>query len=251
MPNVNCFTSSLEFSQHFNGRTEASLPVSSIVFTRRVNQFSWEDMGGITGVHTISAREGTPFFCKNQGSIGGPSRSQTRSVDRTLVNLPADEWIVRVSGTSNSAFLTSFAVDTNKGRQFAFTSVSSSEQDYRFEMLARENEALYGFDAYSDFHEMILRPKWHTAPVIPCTADTCLSREANPVLQYPAEFCPGIRAGAACCPSSCGQCGGSGCSRHPGGANSCCTGNILRAEDFCSSVCMAPCLVGSELRDDS
>lgn len=36
----------------------------------------------------------------------------------------------------------------------------------------------------------------------------------------------GILAGAACCPSSCGKCGGSGCGALPGGSSSCCSGAI-------------------------
>jgi hypothetical protein len=36
----------------------------------------------------------------------------------------------------------------------------------------------------------------------------------------------GIRAGRTCCPLSCGQCGGKGCDKFPGGGTSCCVSTI-------------------------
>ncbi len=47
--------------------------------------------------------------------------------------------------------------------------------------------------------------------------------------------CAGIAAGAVCCPSSCGVCGGSGCSALPGGESKCCAGAIKDAGKSCAS----------------
>ena len=38
-------------------------------------------------------------------------------------------------------------------------------------------------------------------------------------------------SGSACCAKKCGKCGGSGCSKRPGGKKNCCTGNIKRLVD--------------------
>ena len=45
--------------------------------------------------------------------------------------------------------------------------------------------------------------------------------------------------GLACCPASCGTCGGPGCGGLPGGASSCCQGAITKSGQFCGS---PPCL---------
>ncbi|MEL7367944.1 MAG: hypothetical protein AAFN74_03455 [Myxococcota bacterium] len=50
----------------------------------------------------------------------------------------------------------------------------------------------------------------------------------------------GIRSGDVCCASSCGTCGGTGCSGRPGGADACCTGAIRDSEVSCSEA-GAPC----------
>lgn len=44
----------------------------------------------------------------------------------------------------------------------------------------------------------------------------------------------------SCCSSSCGSCGGPGCSGRPGGNNACCTGAIKAASTFCDPAA-APC----------
>lgn len=41
-----------------------------------------------------------------------------------------------------------------------------------------------------------------------------------------------------CCPASCGECGGDGCSSRPGGGENCCTSNMKNADRDCS-----PCVV--------
>ena len=51
-----------------------------------------------------------------------------------------------------------------------------------------------------------------------------------------------LRAGFACCPESCGTCGGSGCSQRPGGAGSCCVTHILSEANSCL-LTTAPCQI--------
>lgn len=55
----------------------------------------------------------------------------------------------------------------------------------------------------------------------------------------------GIRSGAACCPASCGACGGSGCSKRPGGAEACCADRIVASRVSCSGA-SAPCVVDGD-----
>ncbi|MBM4354462.1 MAG: hypothetical protein FJ109_11835 [Deltaproteobacteria bacterium] len=59
--------------------------------------------------------------------------------------------------------------------------------------------------------------------------------------QQPAD-CPGIAAGGACCPASCGVCGGKGCGALPGGASNCCSSTILESGKKCSSK-PPPCIL--------
>ena len=52
--------------------------------------------------------------------------------------------------------------------------------------------------------------------------------------------------GSVCCPTECGQCGGTGCQGFPGGANDCCIGGlngILMNSDVCSMSEGAPCII--------
>lgn len=44
----------------------------------------------------------------------------------------------------------------------------------------------------------------------------------------------GICTRSVCCLTSCGRCGGRGCSRRPGGGKNCCTGTIANANKLCS-----------------
>ena len=58
---------------------------------------------------------------------------------------------------------------------------------------------------------------------------------------------PGFEASGACCPLSCGRCGGSGCSQLGEG---CCTGDVKDSGDLCSETRAAPCIVDGSLDDD-
>lgn len=52
----------------------------------------------------------------------------------------------------------------------------------------------------------------------------------------------GIRRGdVACCASSCGTCGGRGCSRRPGGASNCCVSGVTASGRSCNET-TAPCI---------
>ena len=46
--------------------------------------------------------------------------------------------------------------------------------------------------------------------------------------------CTGVSSGDFCCSASCGTCGGSGCSRRPGGAAACCTRSINSSGRSCT-----------------
>jgi len=52
----------------------------------------------------------------------------------------------------------------------------------------------------------------------------------------------GIASGLACCAASCGKCGGTGCGSLPGGADSCCTGQIKQSGRTCQAV-GPPCIL--------
>eukprot|EP00802_Teleaulax_amphioxeia_P001183 Tamp_01184.p1 GENE.Tamp_01184~~Tamp_01184.p1 ORF type:complete len:942 (-),score=141.12 Tamp_01184:2821-5646(-) len=55
--------------------------------------------------------------------------------------------------------------------------------------------------------------------------------------------------GLACCPASCGTCGGPNCGGLPGGESSCCQGAITKSGQFCGS---PPCLMDlSEAEDEA
>jgi len=59
-----------------------------------------------------------------------------------------------------------------------------------------------------------------------------------------AAYCSsGVLSGSVCCASSCGTCGGSGCSKRNGGASKCCTGTITDAGRTCTSSSDTACLV--------
>lgn len=55
--------------------------------------------------------------------------------------------------------------------------------------------------------------------------------------------CSGVSSGSVCCKSSCGTCGGIGCSKRSGGASNCCTKDIKASGRKCSSK-SPPCLLG-------
>jgi len=60
----------------------------------------------------------------------------------------------------------------------------------------------------------------------------------------PTPYCSGgFINGDVCCAGSCGQCGGTGCSKLPGGVEMCCTGSIKGAGRTCQDTSDTACLV--------
>ncbi|CAN0170098.1 unnamed protein product, partial [Ectocarpus sp. 13 AM-2016] len=53
----------------------------------------------------------------------------------------------------------------------------------------------------------------------------------------------GVQASNVCCASSCGSCGGVGCSTRDGGEDNCCGAQIRIADRDCSVTGEAPCIV--------
>ena len=51
-----------------------------------------------------------------------------------------------------------------------------------------------------------------------------------------------------CCSSSCGTCGGTGCSSRPGGGDNCCVNSILDSGMYCSDH-VAPCIIDASLNN--
>ena len=63
------------------------------------------------------------------------------------------------------------------------------------------------------------------------------------------EFCKEGRTselGRECCPSSCSQCGGEGCSDDKGGSSDCCLGPIHASKKVCSSASDVKCMIPLE-----
>ena len=62
--------------------------------------------------------------------------------------------------------------------------------------------------------------------------------------------CPGIlsKNGRACCPSFCNACGDKKCEEAPGGAELCCTENVVKGYDECAAGGTAPCKVPTRRR---
>ncbi|CAM9706611.1 unnamed protein product, partial [Ectocarpus fasciculatus] len=52
----------------------------------------------------------------------------------------------------------------------------------------------------------------------------------------------GIQVSDVCCSSSCGSCGGSGCTSREGGAEACCGGGVRDSGRYCSVTGEAPCI---------
>jgi hypothetical protein len=63
----------------------------------------------------------------------------------------------------------------------------------------------------------------------------------------------GIRGGShpdeVCCLASCGTCGGTTCSHEPGGAQACCTGDVLKSGRSCNTY-PAPCVIDTTWSPD-
>ena len=80
-----------------------------------------------------------------------------------------------------------------------------------------------------------------------CGEPACVFR-TNPLeAQARAKACESVGgisdpSGLACCPASCGTCGGTDCTSRPGGAESCCGDNIDEANDVCGN---PPCLMSA------
>ncbi|CAM9812970.1 unnamed protein product [Ectocarpus sp. 4 AP-2014] len=55
----------------------------------------------------------------------------------------------------------------------------------------------------------------------------------------------GIQSSDVCCSSSCGSCGGSGCTGRDGGEDACCGGGVRASGRYCSVTGEAPCMTGS------
>ena len=51
-------------------------------------------------------------------------------------------------------------------------------------------------------------------------------------------------SGLACCPTTCGQCGGSGCGSAPGGSSDCCGSGVTNSGIYCDDN-VAPCIITS------
>ncbi|CBJ33613.1 expressed unknown protein [Ectocarpus siliculosus] len=54
----------------------------------------------------------------------------------------------------------------------------------------------------------------------------------------------GIQQSDICCSSSCGSCGGTGCTSRDGGSEACCGGGVRASGRFCSVTGEAPCMTG-------
>ena len=113
-------------------------------------------------------------------------RTNCSSWNIQTLQLDADEWIVRVSGVSDEKkYLKRLAFDTNKGRNWMVQAGDLDDSMHFFEMVGRDSEALYGFDAFvlGKDHTLYLgglRPEWYAAPESTCNAAVCLERESAP-----------------------------------------------------------------------
>lgn len=74
-----------------------------------------------------------------------------------------------------------------------------------------------------------------------CLGNTVPPYRPNPRLQNDPLCLKGIKKSGYCCMLSCGSCGGTGCSTRVGGAEGCCSTNILTANYSCTRS-PAPCL---------
>jgi len=79
--------------------------------------------------------------------------------------------------------------------------------------------------------------------VAECLGNTVPAYRPNPRMQNDPTCASGIKqvSVGACCLASCGRCGGTGCSSRPGGAEGCCTNNIITANYSCT-LSPAPCV---------
>ena len=61
----------------------------------------------------------------------------------------------------------------------------------------------------------------------------------------PSGSLAGVHGVSACCPVSCGHCGGSGCRARPGGRSACCALDVAHSGRSCSSSVGPPCIPNS------
>jgi len=54
----------------------------------------------------------------------------------------------------------------------------------------------------------------------------------------------------ACCPAACGQCGGGGCERKPGGSLQCCVYGLVASNQFCQNETSVACIVSAAASQD-
>eukprot|EP00752_Nemacystus_decipiens_P015180 g13520.t1 len=85
------------------------------------------------------------------------------------------------------------------------------------------------------------------APSTP-TPSTPTPTTPAPVMEGPtcSNGLPGYEANDVCCPLSCGECGGSGCSSRGDG---CCTSDVKDSGDLCSVTMAAPCNIDGDSAD--
>eukprot|EP00752_Nemacystus_decipiens_P008422 g7528.t1 len=85
------------------------------------------------------------------------------------------------------------------------------------------------------------------APTAPTAVPEPTAEPRAPTPAAPtADFvCDGVLSllGQYCCPSSCGECGGVGCSSRPGGSEACCTSKIAANGHLCKETGTAPCRI--------
>lgn len=83
-------------------------------------------------------------------------------------------------------------------------------------------------------------PKRPVAVYLLCGLFVSISGE----VEASADWCSsGIKAGEVCCASSCGACGGSGCSGRPGGGSKCCTIGIITNGIECKQTSDDGCVI--------
>ena len=90
-------------------------------------------------------------------------------------------------------------------------------------------------------------PEWTLAPPNTCSDCNAQTQPTSGGESEDASQCAkagGIQKGQACCPKGCGQCGGGGCSKRPGGAH-CCEKAVLDTKKSCATN-SAPCVVSSK-----
>lgn len=88
------------------------------------------------------------------------------------------------------------------------------------------------------------------SPTLPALSMAELNKHTHTHTTTPGQTCSnslaGYEASGVCCPTSCGQCGGVGCS---GLGDGCCTGNVKTSGVKCSESKAAPCVIDTDTVD--